>query len=237
LRHPGYALKEGPMRPVLIRFGLSLLSAVMLFLAVPTFGLWPLMWVALVPLMWVALDASTHKRAFLYGWLTGTAANAVAFYWMDGLLERFGHMPSIEAMPIMLLLVGYQGLAFAIFSWVVRRFHQRTKLPLVVLAPLLMVAIEIGMPQIFPYYLAISQAFVPAVIQIADLTGPLGVTALLLACSGALLDAWRARDRGWRVAGRHPAAVGALIALDLIYGAVRLHQVDARRAAAPKVKT
>jgi len=64
-------------RPVLIRFGLSLLSAVMLFLAVPTFGLWPLMWVALVPMMWVALDASTHKRAFLYGWLTGTAANAV----------------------------------------------------------------------------------------------------------------------------------------------------------------
>jgi len=41
----------------------------MLFLAVPTFGLWPLMWVALVPMMWVALDASTHKRAFLYGWL------------------------------------------------------------------------------------------------------------------------------------------------------------------------
>ena len=224
-------------RPVLIRFGLSLLSAVMLFLAVPTFGLWPLMWVALVPMMWVALDASTHKRAFLYGWLTGTAANAVAFYWMDGLLERFGHMPSIEAMPIMLLLVGYQGLAFAIFSWAVRRFHQRTKLPLVVLAPLLMVAIEIGMPQIFPYYLAISQAFVPIIIQIADLTGPLGVTALMLALNGALLDAWRSRDRGLRVAARGVTVVAALIAADLAYGAFRMHQADTRRAAAPKVKT
>ena len=224
-------------RPVLIRFGLSLLSAVMLFLAVPTFGLWPLMWVALVPMMWVALDASTHKRAFLYGWLTGTAANAVAFYWMDGLLERFGHMPSIEAMPIMLLLVGYQGLAFAIFSWAVRRFHQRTKLPLVVLAPLLMVAIEIGMPQIFPYYLAISQAFFPIIIQIADLTGPLGVTALMLALNGALLDAWRTRDRGLRVASRGAVVVAALIAADLAYGAFRMHQADTRRAAAPKVKT
>ena len=29
----------GPMRPVLIRFGLSLLSAVLLFLSVPRFGL------------------------------------------------------------------------------------------------------------------------------------------------------------------------------------------------------
>ena len=91
--------------------GLSLLSAVLLFLSVPTFGLWPLMWVALVPQIVVALDAPTHKRAFLYGWLTGTVANAVAFSWMDGLLERFGHMPPVEALPIMGLLVGYQGLA------------------------------------------------------------------------------------------------------------------------------
>src|SRR5262245_7341898 len=100
-----------------------------------------------------------------------------------------------------------------------------------------MVALGIGFPQMFPYYLAISQAFVPAVIQIADLTGPLGVTALLLALNGALLDAWRTRDRGWRVAGRNPAIVGAVIVADLIYGGVRMHQVDAHRAAASKVKT
>jgi len=225
------------MRPVLIRFGLSLLSAVLLFLSVPTFGLWPLMWIALVPQLAVALDASTHKRAFLYGWLTGTVANAVAFSWMDGLLERFGHMPALEAMPIMLLLVGYQGLAFAFFSWGVRRLERRARLPLTLLAPLMMVAIEIGMPQIFPYYLAISQAFVPRLIQIADLTGPLGVTALMVATSGAVLDTWRARDRGIRIAGRGLAIVGALIAANLVYGTIRLHQVDARRAAAPTVKT
>ena len=229
--------ERGPMRPVAIRVALSLLSAVLLFLSVPTFGLWPLMWVALVPQILVALDASTHKRAFLYGWLTGTVANAVAFSWMDGLLERFGHMPALEAMPIVLLLVAYQGLAFGIFSWAVRRFERRTKLPLAVAAPLLMVAIEIGMPQIFPYYLAISQAFFPIVIQIADLTGPLGVTALIVALNGALVDAWRLRARGARVACRGLAVVGVLIAADVAYGAVRMHQVDARRAAAPKVKT
>ena len=44
---------------------------------------------------------------------------------MDGLLERFGHMPPIEALPIMVLLVGYQGLAFALFSWGVRRLRSR----------------------------------------------------------------------------------------------------------------
>ena len=94
------------------------------------------------------------------------------------------------------------------------------------------------MPQIFPYYLAISQAFVPAVIQIADLTGPLGVTALMLAFNGALVGRLASLARavcgspgaGWLVAG-------VLIVADLAYGAVRLHQVDARRAAAPKVRT
>jgi len=251
------------MRPVARRVALSLLSAVMLFASVPTFGLWPLMWLALVPQIAVALDASTHKRAFLYGWLTGFVANAAGFYWMDGLLERFGHMPLPEAAPIIGLLVGYQGLAFAFFSWGVRRLHQRSGLPLALLAPLMMVAIEVGMPQMFPYYLAISQAFVPMVIQIADLTGPLGVTALMVALSGAVFDAWQARARGRHqdsgpsegpeppatrlrrqsrlrlnaIAGRNLAIVGALIAADLAYGALRLHQVDARRAAAPKVKT
>jgi apolipoprotein N-acyltransferase len=224
-------------RPVLIRFGLSLLSAVLLFLSVPTIGLWPLMWIALVPQLWVALDASTHKRAFLYGWLTGTVANACAFSWMAFLLERFGHMPAIEAIPIVGLLVGYQGLAFALFSWAVRRFHRTTKLPLVLLAPLMMVAIELAVPQMFPYYLAISQAFVPIVIQIADLTGPLGVTALMLAWNGAALDAWLRRDRGLPTATRGLAVVAVLVAFDLVYGGIRLHQVDARRADAPKVKT
>ena len=225
------------MRAVAIRLGLSVLSAVLLFLSVPTFGAWPLMWVALVPQLVVALAASTPKRAFLHGWLTGSIAHAVAFSWMTGLLEKFGHMPAWEALPIVGLLVAYQGLAFGLFSWGVRRLHDRRPLPLAVLAPLVMVAIELVVPQMFPYYLAISVAFVPALIQIADITGPVGVTALLVAASGALLDAYRARGRGWRVAGRGIAVVAALVVADVGYGALRIHQADARRAAAPKVKT
>src|SRR5688572_8985222 len=220
------------MRPVAIRLGLSLLSAVMLFLAVPTFSVWPLMWVALVPQLWVALEAPTPKRAFLYGWLTGSVAHAVAFSWMTGLLEKFGHMPPWEAIPIVGLLVVYQGLAFGLFSWGVRRLHDRAALsrwPLAALAPLVMVAIELVVPQMFPYYLAISVAFVPALIQIADITGPVGVTALLVAASGAVLDAYRARGRGWRVAGRSLAVVAALVVLDVGYGALRMHQADTRR--------
>jgi apolipoprotein N-acyltransferase len=225
------------MRVIGVQFGLSLLAAVLLFSSVPTFGLWPLMWIAVVPELLVALRASTPKRAFFYGWLTGGVAHGFAFYWMDGLLERFGHMSPIESLPIMALLIAYQGLAFALFSWGVRRAWQRTGWPLAVLAPLVMVAVELSMPQIFPYYLAISQAFVPPVIQIADLTGPLGVTALLMLSGGALADLLRT-PRPWnRTAFRGVAVAVVLVAFDLGYGALRLHQVDAHRAAAPKLKT
>jgi apolipoprotein N-acyltransferase len=225
------------MRVVGLRIGLSLLAGALLFLAVPDYGLWPLMWIAAVPELYVARVAATPRRAFLYGWLTGAVAHTGGFYWMDGLLERFGHMPLVEVLPIMALLVAYQGLAFAFFSWGVRRAWDRTGAPLALLAPLVMVAVELLMPQIFPYYLAISQAFVPAVIQIADLTGPLGVTALMLAFAGAGADVIFAASRRCWPAWRAVVTVAVLIAADLGYGALRIHQADARRAVAPKVRT
>jgi apolipoprotein N-acyltransferase len=223
-----------------VRLGLSALSGALLALSVPTAGLWPLMWIALVPQLHVALTSPTPKRAFLHGWLTGTIANTAGFYWMDGLLERFGHMPALEAVPIMLLLTAYQGLEFALLSWGVYRLRARTRgrVSVAVMAMLVMATIELAMPQVFPFYLAISQAFVPAVIQIADLTGPIGVTALMVACSGALVDAWYGHREGrGRRALRPLAVVAALVVADLGYGALRIHQADAARAAAPKVKT
>jgi apolipoprotein N-acyltransferase len=137
----------------------------------------------------------------------------------------------------MALLVGYQGLAFAFFSWGVRRAADRTGAPLVLLAPLVMVTVELLMPQIFPYYLGFSQAFTPVLIQIADLTGPLGVTALLLTMSGAVADLIFSPSRRPPAAWRGLAIAGALVVVDLAYGGLRMHQADVRRAAAPKVKT
>jgi apolipoprotein N-acyltransferase len=234
-------------RARLARLGLSALSGALLVLAVPTANVWPLMWIALVPQLHVALTSRTPKRAFLQGWLTGTIANTAGFYWMDGLLERFGHMSPFEAVPIMLLLTSYQGLEFAFLSWGVHRLRARSagRLPVAIMAMLVMATIELAMPQVFPFYLALSQAWVPAVIQIADLTGPIGVTALMVAWNGALVDAWHrwgagaAELRGPRLrAALRPLAVASgFVLASLAYGAVRIHQADAARAAAPKVKT
>src|SRR5262245_59039642 len=175
------------------RVALAALSAVLMVLSVPTIGLAPLMWVALLPVLHLALTAPAPRRAFLEGWLCGVIANTAAFYWMRELLQRFGHMPVYEAVPIMMLLTTYQGLEFGLLSWGVHRLARlRPSLPMALAAPLVMVAIEMLTPQIFPFYLGISQAFVPVVIQIADLTGPVGVTFAMLCVTGGLYDAFRA---------------------------------------------
>lgn len=237
-----------------IRLALALLSAALMVLSVPTFDLWPLMWIGLLPALPVALAASTPRRAFLYGWLLGSVANTAAFYWMKGLLERFGHMPGIEAIPIMLLLTIYQGVEFGLWAWGVHRVaRRRPGLAMTWVAPLVMIAIELLVPEIFPFYLAISQAFVPPIIQIADITGPMGVSFVMVMVTGALFEAGRDvvalrrradgdEGRGapvrahLQVIVRRLRVPAAIVTLVLGYGVLRLHQVDARRAAAPKAR-
>jgi apolipoprotein N-acyltransferase len=206
------------------------------FLACATFDIWPLMWFAMVPLLFVIRDR-TPRRALLYGWVTGLAANCGGFYWIAGLLVRFGHMPLALAGPLYVLLCAYQGVVFALFAWIVTLVRRRApEFPLVILAPVTMTALELVVPFVFPWYLAITQAWVRPVIQIAELTGPLGVTFLMLMVNGLIADLLEARlaRRPWplgRVAG---AAV--VLAFALGFGQVRIHQVEARRAQAPKVK-
>jgi len=99
-----------------------------------------------------------------------------------------------------------------------------------------MTGLELLMPFIFPWYLAITQAWVVPVIQIADLTGPLGVTFLLMMVNGMVVDLIEARLEK-RPFPLRPLVAGAVaIALVLGYGQLRLHQVRKEWAAAPKVK-
>ncbi len=218
-----------------LRLLFSALSGTLLFLACADFDIWPLAWLGFVPLLVVVLDRRC-QHPFFYGWLAGLLANGGGFYWINGLLERFGHLPTIAALPLFFLLIAYQAITFALFAWAVRRLRDATALPIVLLAPVAMTAIELVVPFLFPWYLAITQAWVRPVIQIADLTGPLGVSFLLVLSSAALYELWEAR-RGrrrlpWRSLG---LASGAIVAA-LLYGQIRIHQVEARRAAAPHAK-
>jgi len=72
------------------------------------------------------------------------------------------------------------------------------------LGPIVMVSCELVVPQLFPCGQWISQAWNPLVIQVSELTGPFGVTALLMMINGAAYDL-TVNVR----AGRYPAMASA----------------------------
>lgn len=212
--------------------GIAAAAGVLWFLGCPPWNLWPLAWIAMVPTLVVVERASTTRRAFLYAWVTGTVGNLGGFYWIAELLKRFAFMPWVAAIPILLLFAAYQGLIFAAFGGVARVIRRHyPALPMALVAPLAMVTFELVTPVVFPFHVAITQAWVLHVIQVADLAGPLGVTALLLMVNGAVYDLWK--DRGARA--RTSAIAGFVLLAALAYGHFRIRDVAQRRALAPQV--
>ncbi len=222
------------MKLRLVKAAISIVCGVLLFLSCADFDIWPFTWFALVPLFWVILDERTVKPAY-YGFLCGLVANGGGFYWIVGFLQRFGHLPLIAALPIFLLLVSYQAITFAVWAWIVRKLNDRLKHGVTFMAPVAYVAVELVVPYVFPWYLAITQAWVRPVIQIADLTGPLGVSFLLVMVNGALWELFAALRNKSPLPRRRLAAAALVIAASLGYGALRIHQVSKSREAAPKI--
>ena len=211
--------------------GLSTLSGCLWFLSCTPFDVSHLSWVAMVPVLFVVDRASTRLRASLFSWLTGTVAIGGGYYWMIELLRRFADLPLPLAVLLYVVFSAYQGSVFLLFGWMVHTIRRRTSYPMVLVAPLAIATSELLVPLLFPSHLAIVQAWHPMVIQIADLTGPIGVSALLLVVNGGVYDLLALRRKGLV-----PAAAAAVILMAaLLYGHFRMRQLDARSAAAPKL--
>ncbi|MCB9575140.1 MAG: apolipoprotein N-acyltransferase [Kofleriaceae bacterium] len=207
-------------------------------LASPPIGLWPLAWLAFLPTLWLIAGAPRASRAGLVAWTTGVTITLGGFHWFVFPFVDHTGTPWPAAIALLLGLAAYQALSLMLAGraiWWIRAWSARRRgrpLPMALVAPLAFVGLEHALPVIFPYTIAISQTSVLPVIQIADLFGAPAIAALLLAVAGA---AWDVVERG-RAAWRAPAAVGALLVATLGYGAWRLHDVDATRAAAPRLR-
>jgi apolipoprotein N-acyltransferase len=213
-------------------FGLVTLSGCLWFLAVTPFDLSALAWVAAVPMLLAIERAPTFKQALILGWWAGVVETAGGFYWLIDVTQRFADFPWWGAALVFLLFCAARAIIFLLFTGIVCGIRRRRRVPMTVLAPIAMVSCELVVPQLFPCGQWISQAWQPLVIQIAELTGPLGVTALLMLVNGALYDL--AVDGR---AARYPAlSAAALLAAALVFGAVRMHQVDETLARAPRMK-
>jgi apolipoprotein N-acyltransferase len=213
-------------------FGLATLSGCLWFLAVTPFDLSALAWVAAVPMLLAVDRAPTFKQALILGWWAGVVETGGGFYWLIDVMQRFADFPWWAGALVLLVFCATRAIIFLLFTAIVCAIRRRRRVPMTLLAPLCMVSCELVVPQLFPCGQWISQAWQPLVIQIAELTGPLGVTALLMLVNGALYDL--AVDGR---AARYPAlAAAALVAAALIFGAVRMRQVDETLVHAPRLK-
>jgi apolipoprotein N-acyltransferase len=215
-----------------VGFGLVTVSGCLWFLACTPFDLAYLGWIAAVPMLLAIDRAQTYRQALFLGWWAGVVETAGGFYWLIDVMQRFADFPWIAAAAVFFLFCAARALIFLLFTALVCGIRRRRRVPMIVLAPIVMAGSEFVVPQIFPCGQWITQAWHPLVIQIAELTGPWGVTALLMMVNGALYDLSISPR-----AARYPlAAAAAILAASFIFGAVRMRQIDGLVRQAPQLK-
>jgi apolipoprotein N-acyltransferase len=198
------------------------LAAVMVWFGTGLLPVWPLLWFAPLPVLMFAAGASW--------WGAAVVAGAT---WLVGSLNLWHYLHDVLRVPGALLVRVYAGETLVIVLAVLlfRALLQRGAIGCAVLAfPATRVTAEYLLSLISPHGTAWSLSYTQLellpVLQLASVTGPWGVTFLVLVLPAALAAAWHVRDTRRRALGVAAAGVGAVIAV-VVLGCARL-ALDAR---------
>lgn len=240
--------------PAWIAYPAALATGVLYFLAFPGMDLWPLGFVALVPLI-VALRGQRPRRGLALGWVSGFTMTLLGFYWLVGMLEVFSGFPTALCVLFAALLAAYQGGRIALLGWLVARAELK-RWPAWLAFAVAFPASELVFPLLFPWYYAATVHQVPALLQTAELGGPLLVGIALVFANLAIAELCVTfLDRRPVVEGTAPAESGrpwlsrarsapwkrivvfaAIPALAAGYGFLRIPMLEASIQKAPKLR-
>ena len=219
--------------PPRVAYPLAFLSGLLYWVAFPGIDVWPVSFVALVPLF-VALAGQTPKRGFWIGWTAGFGMTITGFYWLSYTLQVFSGFPLPLCWLFQGILCGYQAGRIGLFGWLATRGEQRGWGRGLTLT-LAFAASELVFPLLFPWFYGATVHQVPALLQVAELGGPIAVSLVLLAFNYALAELVLAR-LGQRAPNKRVLLVAVVPVLAVLYGLIRISMVDARSAAADKVE-
>ncbi len=212
----------------------ALSSGVLYFLGYAGFDRFYLEWVCFVPLLW-AIREQRPGRAFLLGWIAGIATNVGGFYWVTWMFREFAGAGWLVAVLGLFALAALNGIIFAIWACVTRLITGNSGWRALWVAPVVWTAVEKLWPEIFPNYLGASQYQLSYLTQIADVTGIMGVSFVIVYVNSTihtLLEHWlKERRVAWFAMVSCAAIVGAV----LVYGGLRIRTVDRETAAAEKL--
>jgi apolipoprotein N-acyltransferase len=215
--------------------GLAALSGLLYELAFPGLDQFYLAFFAFVPVLWASRDASP-KRALFLGVVMGLVSHLIAYYWVVHMIQTFAFMPWAVGAIVWVIVALGQGASYGVGLMLARWLHKRTGWPYAITLAVGLAAMDFLYPVVFPSYIANTMNGVTWMIQVCDLFGVLGLTAILGAINGAIVDVLLARRDRRPFPRRTVAVVGSLWLATLGYGAVRTHLVDAEAARAPKLK-
>ncbi|HEX7835997.1 MAG TPA: nitrilase-related carbon-nitrogen hydrolase [Kofleriaceae bacterium] len=203
------------------------LTAVLIWFGTGLHPRWPLLWLAPLPVLLLAANASRSGAAIAAAaaWLLG-ACNL--WHYLHGAL----HVPA----AVVVVVFGTEALVFTLAVLLHRALLRRGAVGWAIVAfAATRVAFEYLLNGVSPHgtagSLAYSQLEFLPFLQLASVTGPWGMTFVVLLFPAALAAAWQVRGTRRRALGILGAALG-VIAVVLGFGAVRL----ARDASGPMVK-
>ncbi len=167
------------------------LCGLVLVLSFAPFGWHPIAFLLLLPLLH-GFRHARPRRAAEWGFALGAGLFLAGTYWLYTSIHVFGEAPLLLAVLLMLALVLIMACYYALFGWLLARFH-RTSLPVFVLfAPASWVLIEWlrgWLMSGFPWMtLGYSQIDSP-LASFAPVVGVYGVSFVLVLSAAALLAA------------------------------------------------
>ncbi len=222
---------EGPLG-IRVAALLAVLSGFLYFLAFPGVDLWPLAFVALAPLV-IALRGQTPRRAAFLGWLAGFTMTMAGFYWLLDMLETFSGFGLPLCVLFMAILCAYQAGRIALLGFLSARAEGKGWPPGLAFG-LGFVASELVFPLLFPWSYAATVHELAALVQLAELGGPILVALPLVCVNLALAELVIARREARPIRTRVVLVLAAAPVASALYGVVRIHAVDARVSEAPK---
>jgi apolipoprotein N-acyltransferase len=216
-------------------FAAAACGGALYFLGYLGWGVWPCLFVFLVPLLSALEDAPGAGRAASLGIVFGLAAYAGGFLWLWRLVDPFLDGNRVAGAVLWLAYGVWFAAGFAVYAMLVRAVRRRGG-PIVLAGIAPLVAIEWLQPQLFPVNAGSALVAVPASVQVADLGGPLLLTALVAGANVVLFETWR----WWRARRAIPRATWvatfAIVLAVVGYGRIRTRSIERASATAPALR-
>ena len=216
---------------------LAVSAGLLMTASFPKADLGGLAWVAFVPLLY-AIRGVSSRTSFKLGFLTGIVHYSTLLYWIVGVIHHYGHVPILLSLIIFLLLIFYLSLYPGLFSTAVSQLRARS-FPFYLTGPFLWVALEYIRSFLlsgFPWEnLGYSQYDQLRLIQISDILGVYGLSALIMAVNGVLFEFLNSVRRNRTTIWIPPAAAGLVLGGFLVYGTWRIEKTDEIAGDAPKL--